>query len=371
MTHPDWHFPRTAFADEVYGLLVKTPARSATLFGPRRTGKTEFLLNDLAVYAQKRGHRVVYASLWQTPDTPIATLLHALDRAIRRRNFSAQLAEIAKGAGPRGKIGVPGVAEMSLELRETKSAVESDFITLDRLCGQLANEKKPAFLLFDEFQESARVPGGAALIAALRTSLDARSAGLVSVFTGSSQSGLHAVFSSRDAPFFRFATPISLPRLEQDFVDHQLSVAAQISSRPIARASAIRIFGLVDANPMVFQRWVQTMITRTTLGADPALREALDGLGGQAGFTSHWIKLSLRQRATARVLAEGAGEIYGAAAGVRIASLAGCAPPSHSQVLADLRRLQRAGLAENQNRSWTLCDPLFAIWARNHEVAAN
>ena len=62
-----WHFPRREFTARVLKLLGDGPGQALTLFGPRRTGKTEFLLKDLAPLAEQRRHRVIYASFWQAP----------------------------------------------------------------------------------------------------------------------------------------------------------------------------------------------------------------------------------------------------------------------------------------------------------------
>ena len=37
-------------------------------------------IQDLAPHAEARGHRVIYASFWQAPLSPLAVLLHALAR---------------------------------------------------------------------------------------------------------------------------------------------------------------------------------------------------------------------------------------------------------------------------------------------------
>ena len=62
MKRVDWHYPRTKFTENVFTMLVDGPIHAVRLFGPRRMGKTEFLLRDLAELAERKGHRVVYAS---------------------------------------------------------------------------------------------------------------------------------------------------------------------------------------------------------------------------------------------------------------------------------------------------------------------
>ena len=87
MTKSDWHYPRRDFAKKVYGLLANGPIQGVSIFSPRRTGKTHFLTHDLVPLAEEKGHRVVYASLWQTLDSPLAILLYEFDRALRAGSF--------------------------------------------------------------------------------------------------------------------------------------------------------------------------------------------------------------------------------------------------------------------------------------------
>ena len=54
MTKSDWHYPRRDFAKKVYGLLANGPIQGASIFGPRRTGKTHFLTHDLAPLAEEK-----------------------------------------------------------------------------------------------------------------------------------------------------------------------------------------------------------------------------------------------------------------------------------------------------------------------------
>ena len=63
MTDDPWHFGRDELATQTLSLLSSGPAQALTLFAPRRTGKTEFLLKDLAPHAESEGHRVIYGSI--------------------------------------------------------------------------------------------------------------------------------------------------------------------------------------------------------------------------------------------------------------------------------------------------------------------
>lgn len=364
MSKSEWHFPRKDFAKQVYSVLVDSPSAAATLFGPRRTGKTEFLIEDLAPFAEKRGHRVVYASLWQIPDAPLATLLHAFDTALRGGGLASRIAAATRALAPKLKLKPPGGgAEIEIDMGALRGKPQDNhLLLLDQYCGRLASAKKPTLLLFDEFQELARVKTAGPIMAALRTSLDVRRRELVSVFTGSSQDGLRKVFSAKEAPFYRFATPIDLPPLGADFVDHQLAVFEARAKRRLGRPEALRVFKKVSDNPLFFQQWLITMMAHTRLSSEEAVDRVLDDLGRQFSFDEAWNKLSPLQRAVTRLLAQKTDQIYGAASVKRLASATGSVSPSDAMVLAAIRRLSRLGLAEKQGDRWSLNDPLFETW---------
>ena len=87
------------------------------------------------------------------------------------------------------EINIPGLGKLVIDLGSKEPPSPEQLLGLDLLCGKLENRKKPTFLLLDEVQELTKSNGSKELIAALRTSLDKRRSGLVTVFTGSSQAG--------------------------------------------------------------------------------------------------------------------------------------------------------------------------------------
>ena len=99
-----WHFERRDFTAHVLSLLTEGPAGALSLFGPRRTGKTEFLLKDLAPRAQRRGHRVIYASFWQSPLSPLAVLLDALETRPSASPFVAPSPPLREPAPTAGRV---------------------------------------------------------------------------------------------------------------------------------------------------------------------------------------------------------------------------------------------------------------------------
>lgn len=371
MSRARWHYPRKELAERVYTVLAKGPVQGVSLFGPRRTGKTQFLTHDLAPLAESKGHRAVYVSFWQTIDSPLGILLYEFDRALRGGSIWDRIGAAASEIAPKFKLKVPGGAgEVEVDLSALKGkAPESHILLLDRYIERLSSQRKPTFLLLDEFQELSRSQASGPLVAALRTSLDKRRNGIAAAFTGSSQQGLRAMFSAREAPFFRFAAPVDLPVMDEGFVDHQLAAFRATSKAKVRRETALDIFNRFDRSPLFFQRWLTTIALHPELGEEAAIGEVQAEIAAEFGFGRQWLELSALQRAAARLLAEKVGRIYGQEGAERYTALVGTARPEPSQIQSALKRLSRLGLADKVEGEWRLTDPIFEAWVRNRPAS--
>ena len=165
MAADPWHFERSEFTSRVLTLLVGGPGQALTLFAPRRTGKTEFLLKDLAPLAEARGHRVVYASFWQAPLSPLAVLLHALETSLRRGALRDRLRSSASALAPKLKLSAPATGmEATIDLTAVRGTPPADLLLhMDDLLDRLSRRRKTTILLLDEVQELAIKPTLAAV----------------------------------------------------------------------------------------------------------------------------------------------------------------------------------------------------------------
>ena len=371
MAEDSWHFERAELSARVLTLLTRGPAQALTLFAPRRTGKTEFLLKDLAPLAEHRGHRVIYASFWQAPLSPLAVLLHALETSLKRGKPGDRVRSAALALAPR--LSLSGLAsgagmKAEIDLAELKGEPPGDLLLhLDDLLERASRKRRATLLLLDEVQELARVRGNAPLVAALRTSLDKRSERLKAVFTGSSREGLAAMFSARRAPFFHFATPIELPALGAPFVDHVLGTFRKVSRRTLARRDMLRAFEKLHANPYFFRMLVETLLHDPALDVEAALGRVRERIAADLGYPGVWLGLTPVQRATVRVLAGGAGRPFSQRFRQAVGVALGEETPPAARIQAALRRLERLGLADTHTGGWALVDPELAAWIREND----
>ena len=372
MIQDPWHFTRRELAAHTLSLLTSGPARALTLFAPRRTGKTEFLLKDLGPLAEAEGHRVIYASFWQQPLSPLAVLLHALETSLQRGRFSDRVRSTALALAPKLKLSAtaPGAAgEAEIDLSSLGGKPPGDLLLyLDELLGRASHRRRATVLMLDEVQELARGEDNAPLVAALRTGLDKRSDQLKTVFTGSSQYGLAAMFAARQTPFFHFATPINLPPLGEPFVDHLLETCRRTTHRTMDRGAMLAAFQALHVNPYFFRLLVETMILDPILTVERALEQVRYRIADELGYSDMWLRLTPVQRAVTGALAQGIDKPFSRAArdGMGAQLDSDGRAPSSGRVQAALRRLRRLGLANADSGGWKLADPEFAAWIREH-----
>lgn len=370
MPVPDpWHYPRTELARRTFALIEKRLANALVLFGPRRIGKTEFLIRDLGPLAEKAGHRVVYASFWQSPLSPAATLLTALEEGRRRPGLAGQLQRLAEGFVPKIKVGakLPGMGEAGAEidLAGLKGPPRSDVLLLiDQLLDRIARKSKPTVLMLDEVQELAAAAANRPLVAALRTSLDKRRDGLAAVFTGSNRDALSAMFSDRQAPFFHFATAIDLEPLGPAFVEHLLAAFRRATGEQLDCEQALAAFEALHRNPFFFRKLLELLLPETKRNIPLALERLRGGLAANLGYDRLWLSLNAIQRALAHTLARGADSPFGEAKRAEIGRLTGAPPPSIAQTQTALRRLVRLGIVTRveSRTAYVFDDPELARW---------
>lgn len=371
MAKDPWHFERRELAARVLSLLTHGPAQALTLFAPRRTGKTEFLIKDIAPLTEDRGHRVIYASFWQAPLSPLAVLLHELETSLKRGKLSDRVRSSASAPVPVLKLSapVPGArAEAEIDLTALGGKPPDELLLyLDDLLDRVSRTRKPALLLLDEVQELARVRGNASLMAAFRTSLDKRTEGLKTMFTGSSREGLAAMFSARQAPFFHFATPIELPVLGEPFVNHILDTFKKTTRRTLERNKMLSAFETLHANPYFFRVLIETILLDPALSVESALERVRDRIAVDLGYPGTWLGLSAIQRMTAQALAHGANRPFSQRFRRAIGVALGERTPAAGRIQAALRRLERLGLADTHTGRWALVDPEFAAWVREND----
>lgn len=360
MSNSPWHFPRTELATRVMQSFISGGSTALTLFAPRRTGKTQFLVHDLAPAAEKRKCTVVYASFWQTADTPVATLTHAIQGAIKTPSFLRRTQNAITGMKPKIRIAPMGIGgEIDLSRAPTSDSQKDPFLALDDIIGQLpATFKAPLLLMLDEVQGLA-APEHLSFVAALRTSLDKRRDTVRTIFTGSSMDGLRAMFSNRQAPFFHFGSNIELPKLGEDFVRHVLAAHTAATQRHVPFQPAMEFFEQVDNSPFMMRSVLERMALNPDDDFKAAATKVRDDLAERQGFPTKWSDLNTLAQAVLFEVVQGETSLTSKAARARMAGATGESEISPGRVSGAIRTLGRKNIIHKIDDIWTLQDPDF------------
>ncbi|MFM9968575.1 MAG: AAA family ATPase [Burkholderiales bacterium] len=283
------HFPRptlaAAIADELSGKTVLSDAQNGLfLAGPRRTGKTEFLRQDLKPELERRGMLVIYVDLWEDKTrSPLASIAASLAQAVE--NNLSGVAGFVKGAGI-DKISLPGGFNFDLS-----KIGKTDGLTLYQILNVLHQaSKKPVVLIVDEAQHALTNDDGDAAMSALKSARDQmRSDGkskLLLVMSGSHRDKLMRLLNSAATPFWGSQVR-PLPLLEADFVAHLTRTVRQ--EKP--ELASVRQSVMEEAF--------------THMGHQPqflldAIRSVLPASNDGAAFESALLALAKERRATER-----------------------------------------------------------------------
>jgi hypothetical protein len=374
MADDPWHFARDDLAQAYFDQFDTRLTHAAVLFGPRRTGKTEFMLHDLGPLAQANGWRVAYASLWQTRLSPLAALIHALSNAKARGTLADRAEQLASAAKPKAKVtaGGPGAkAELELDLSGLHGPPSNDdLLRLDECIERFTPKSRRALLLIDEAQELAADPDNEALVAALRTSLDSRKSRLCVLFTGSSQDALRNMFSRKKAPFFQFGAFVDWPPLEDAFVAHMAKTFAKVIGPKLDEAELRSAFIALERNPFLFRKLLEIVAFDPARDVNGALGKIRARVAEDLRFEDLWHELSPLQRALLRRMADNTNAPFSQEALASLGKDLRAEPPSRGQVQAAMRLLLRKSVVSrtDERGGYAFNDPELAHWAEGRAL---
>lgn len=272
--HP-WHYHRPEFASHVLSFFAVVP--TLTLYSPRRTGKTVFVLNDLAPAANQAGHVPIYVDLWANQDDTGAALVHAL----RRAHTELTVPRSSVGKTLKQPVERMQIFGLGLSLGELPVPTEPE----DRIARitywfdkVLEATDRQILLIVDEVQQLAVDPKGQVVAAALRSNLQIRSDRLWAFFTGSSQHNLARMFDDASTPFYQYGQQLRLPDLDRDFTDHIADRFEQSSvGRCLDRDALYDAFLALDRRPGP----LLDMATRMLIHASTNVAESLQEQEGE------------------------------------------------------------------------------------------
>lgn len=272
-------FRRPALAAEMAGQLLRpgplNEGLRSGLFLPglRRTGKTTFVLQDLAPALEQAGAVVIYADLWSDPQADPAVLVHGAIRrtldalrspgsALLQRLRALKSLDLAAGALKFGfeveSLGAPGGVTLAAALTQVVDQARTDVV-----------------LIVDEVQHALSSEQGGQLLYALKAARDAINprpgtpGHFLFIGTGSHRAQVGELTARRNQAFAG-ATSIAYPVLGEDYVAHLLARLREAGVAPLpSQAVAHAAFGALGHRPEEMLKALRHLHLHVPKHADP------------------------------------------------------------------------------------------------------
>ena len=356
-----WRFNRAKLASSLAQRVLGN-SRIA-LFGPRQTGKTTLLREEVMPLVETAGAVAVYLECWADKTDPLGSINYGLQKALD--NLKVRPKGLQRTARtPVRKLGLLG-ATLELGDEPARKLPQSQFLLLDSLLTQLLDEtRKNVVLIFDEFQALADGAQADAAAAALRSALTQASKRVGAVFSGSSETMLLEMFSRSRAPLYGFANPEPYPLLGEDFIVHVAKKYRSATGRELNLQDAFRVLDLLGRQPEPFLNAVGNTMSNPKWQLGDGLKAMLSP-AVRNKWTINWFSLTDLQRAALRLVFErrlptSAESLRWLAGELKEEKVQG------SSVTRAIEALQTKGLvsrdmAQNGKRHH-LSDPVMAAW---------
>lgn len=363
-----WHYNRPQLAEK---LVTRGQAlERIALFGPRQTGKTSLLREEIMPLAEQKGMLAIYIECWADRADPLGSINYALQKALDR------LAVPAAGIGRtlKTKVKKIGIASASLELGEepARPMPTSKFLKVDALLTTILNEtKQDVLLVFDEFQALASEAGADQSSAALRSTLTQASKRVGAIFSGSSEILLLETFSRTKAPLYGFANPEAYPLLDEKFVAHVIHKFKLATGRELAIGEAMHVFDRLGRQPEPFMNAVSNAMANSRWGLERGLRAMLDPTLKNK-WTINWFGLTDVQRVALRLIFESRQATSRESLDWAATQL-GQAKVQASTISRAIETLVERGLVERRQldggKGYRVGDPVMAAWLSENRLA--
>jgi len=357
----EWHYPRNDLATSYMNAFSTGITGALALFAPRRMGKTEFVLLDLAPAAEERGYQVAYCSFWNLQDNPAKALRLALETMSTKGNWKQKWASYVSNTASEISANIGGA---SFKLKhDIPSAEENDLIAIIELLGKLARQKKQTLIICDEVQHLAD-DKHAALVATLRTQFEQHRSKLHVVYTGSSRDGLQRMFRDRRTPMFHAAQQVDFPHLESEFVAFMLNAFEKASQKKLPLAGAARIFKKMNNNPSLFHHLLRHMVIAGIWDIEKGFEHFHELVDINSDYSSIWNECkSIDQEVLKRLAHQLVGGIYSDSTRNEIGSVIGVDSVSVKSIQHAIDRLRSNQIIFSVGRgNWVFEDPSFQEW---------
>lgn len=357
----NWHFPRKELAERYMNAFATGITGALALFAPRKMGKTEFVLLDLAPEAESRGYQVAYCSFWNLQDNPAKALRMSLENMQKKGNWTDKWASYVGKTTSELSANIAGA---SFKLKsEVPKANEDDLIEIINTFDQIARKGKKVLILCDEVQHLADEKHSA-LVATLRTQFDQHRNILHVVFTGSSRDGLQRMFRDRRTPMFHAAQQVDFPLLGAEFVSFMLNAFEEASQHSLNLSQAIRIFSKMNYNPSLFHHLLRHMVIAGLWDIEEGFQHFNELVDVTADYTALWnLCKPIDQAVLKHLVSESTTGLYSDETRIEIGNEIGVESVSIKAIQHSIDRLRSNQIIFSAGRGvWVFEDMTFCDW---------
>ena len=364
LTHA-WHYGRAKLAAALGDRLIAH--ERIAMFGPRQTGKTTLLRDEVIPYVESRGCLAVYIDCWMDMDDPLQGINYALQKALDGLSVKPRGLRRA-GSTPVRKVGVMG-ASLDLGDPPRRQTPARPALALDSLLTQILDEtKQHVVLVFDEFQSIAAVKDGPQISASLRAALTQADKRIGAIFSGSSDVQLLDMFSRTNTPLYGFARTEGYEPLGLDFIGFAAKKFREATRRDLNQALAQDAFQELGTQPEPFLHAVSLAMANPKWSLADALGEMLS-LQSPNKWSATWRGLTGLQQAALKLIFDDKPPTSADSVAWAAARLGAKVQPS--SISRALESLGAKGILERRidGRGWVLIDPVQRAWLKRNPDA--
>ena len=301
-------FHRPKLALDMARLLLRpssleTRVRSGLFIsGPRQTGKSTFLTQDVIPTIEAAGAIVIYVDLWKAAGrTPDAKLIKAVQKKLIELHGQNPQSFVDRAKALLGRIGIssaemaasiePSVhlmrakvaGKLKLKFDTAKVGARGGLSLSDALLEVSKVTGRDIVFIVDEVQEMMRDGKGVLLMQELKATRDEINSQqgdhgyFVFVGNGSNRSLVHEMTAQRKAAFYG-AKSEKFPALGKDYVRYVLTAANRENATSVlpSESAAYKGFRVLGLRPGLFEEALGTLQRTTGAGQNPDI--VFDGI---------------------------------------------------------------------------------------------
>lgn len=214
----EYFVERPALKNAVSQFLIS--GVNVVLVGPRRYGKTSFILNLLDQLEKKHKKETLYVDLFNITshrDFYLQLMMALKHKRSLLKNFKSWIKKLPDILRPTVSIETEKNGELTLNIKPfspNEDIKQIILVVLDDLLSSSSN----IVVAFDEFQSVAELKDGGWLEATLRQKMQLNK-NTSFIFSGSRRAIINDMFSNQKRPFYRSCQLIDFPKLDDLFTD--------------------------------------------------------------------------------------------------------------------------------------------------------